>query len=80
MQSNDHNNKSKTNVLKQKQKLYVNKTAFGLCLKTDMFIWYLSFSDTYMWNLKTNINEKTKQKQIHRYRKQTDGCQRDGGF
>ena len=29
-----------------------------------------------MWNLKKNINEQTKQKQTHRYREQTDGCQR----
>ena len=31
-----------------------------------------------MWNLKKNINEQTKQKQTHRYREQTDGCQRGG--
>ena len=29
--------------------------------------------------VKNNINEQTKQKQIHRYRKQTHGCQRAGG-
>ena len=28
----------------------------------------------YMWNLKNNINERTKWKQIHRYREQIDGC------
>ena len=27
------------------------------------------------WNLKNNINEQTKQKQNHRHREQTDGCQ-----
>ena len=31
---------------------------------------------TYMWNLKNKINEQTKQKQIHRYREKTDGCQK----
>ena len=29
----------------------------------------------YMWNLKSKTNEQTKQKQSHRYREQTDGCQ-----
>ena len=35
-----------------------------------------------MWNLKNNacINEQTKQKHTHRYREQTDGCQRGGGL
>ena len=31
---------------------------------------------TYMWNLKNNTNEYTKQKQTHRLRKQTYGYQR----
>ena len=31
---------------------------------------------TYMWNLKNETN-KTKQKQIHRNRDQTDGCPRE---
>ena len=30
-----------------------------------------------MWGLKNKINEQTKQKQTHRPREQTDGCQRD---
>ena len=30
-----------------------------------------------MWNLKNKMNEQTKQKQTHRYRKQTDGSQRE---
>ena len=34
----------------------------------------------YMWNVKNNINKQTKQKQTHRYREQTDGCQRRGGL
>ena len=29
----------------------------------------------YMWNLKNKINEQTKQKQMHRYKEQTDGSQ-----
>ena len=29
-----------------------------------------------MWNLKSKINEQTKQKQIHRHREHTDDCQR----
>ena len=33
-----------------------------------------------MWNPENNINEQTKQKQTHRYREQTDGCQRGGGM
>ena len=31
---------------------------------------------TYMWNLKNTISEQTEQKQTHRHREQTDGCQR----
>ena len=31
---------------------------------------------TYMWNLKYDTNLSTKQKQIHRHRKQTCGYQR----
>ena len=34
----------------------------------------------YMWNLKNKINEQTKQKQTHRYRGQTDVCQRVGSW
>ena len=30
----------------------------------------------YMWNLKYKTNELKKQKQTHRHRKQTNGCQR----
>ena len=33
-----------------------------------------------MWNLKNRINEETKQKQTHRYREETDGCQMEGGL
>ena len=39
----------------------------------------LPYDFTYMWNLKYRINKQTKPKQTHRYREQTDGCQR-GGF
>ena len=35
---------------------------------------------TYMWNLKNNMKDQTKQKQTHRYREQTDGCQLEEGF
>ena len=35
---------------------------------------------TYMWNLKKNINERTKQKHTHRYIEKTDGFQRRGGL
>ena len=34
---------------------------------------------TDMWNLKSNQISKINQKQTHRYREQTDGCQRRGG-
>ena len=33
-----------------------------------------------MQNLKNKINEQTKQKWIHRYREQTDDCQKGQGF
>ena len=32
-----------------------------------------------MWNLRNNIKEQTDQKQIHKYREQTDGCQMVAG-
>ena len=35
---------------------------------------------TYMWNLESKINEQTKQKQTHRHREQTSGCQRGRGL
>ena len=37
---------------------------------------------TFMWNLKNNINELTKQKQTHRHRKQSYGTkgEREGGI
>ena len=35
---------------------------------------------TYMCNLKNKVNEQTKQKQTHRYREQSGGCQRDRGL
>ena len=31
---------------------------------------------SYMWNLNNKTNEQTKQKQTHRYREQTGGCQK----
>ena len=34
----------------------------------------IPYDFTYMWNLK-NTTKKQKQKQIHKYREQTDGCQ-----
>ena len=34
----------------------------------------MPYDFTYMWNLKNNTNEQTKQKQTPRYREQTDGC------
>ena len=33
---------------------------------------------TYMWNLKNKRKEQTQQIQTHRYREQTDDCQRKG--
>ena len=33
-----------------------------------------------MWNLKTKINEQTKQKQTHRYGEQTEGGHVEGGW
>ena len=37
----------------------------------------IPYDFTYIWNLKNKINKQTKLKQNHRYRKQTDGCQRE---
>ena len=34
---------------------------------------------TCMWSLKQNKTNKTKQKQTHRFKEQTGGCQREGG-
>ena len=34
----------------------------------------------YMCKLKVKINEQIKQKQIHRFREQTDACQMGGGL
>ena len=34
----------------------------------------------YIWNLKNRSNKQTKQKQTHRYKKQTDGYQRGRGW
>ena len=31
-----------------------------------------------MWNLRSKTKEQTKQKQTHKYREQTDSCQRGG--
>ena len=39
----------------------------------------ISYDTTYMWNLKNNTNELTKQKQTLRHRKQTYGYQRGKG-
>ena len=33
-----------------------------------------------MWNLKNNINEKTKNRNRHRYKEQTYGCERGRGL
>ena len=33
---------------------------------------------TYMWNLDYDVNENMKQKQVHKYREQTYGCQGQG--
>ena len=39
----------------------------------------ISYDTPYMWNLKRNdTNEHTKQKEIHRLRKQAHGCQGEG--
>ena len=40
----------------------------------------ISHDFTHMWNLKNKVNEQTKLRQAHRYREQTDGCQRRGGL
>ena len=40
----------------------------------------IPYDFTYMWNLKNKINEQTKMKPTHRYREQTDGCQKGGRF
>ena len=36
----------------------------------------IPYSFTYMWNLKSKINEQRKEKETHKERDQTDGCQR----
>ena len=33
-----------------------------------------------MWNLKSKVNEQTKQKQTHQHRQQTAGCYMGGGL
>ena len=39
----------------------------------------IPYDFTYTWNLKKNkINEQAKLKQTHRYKEQTDNCQRGG--
>ena len=38
----------------------------------------VSHDITYMWNLKYNTNELAKQKQTHKPREQTSGCQGEG--
>ena len=38
----------------------------------------IPYDITYMWNLKCNTN--VKEKQTHRYREQTSGCQRSEGW
>ena len=35
---------------------------------------------TYMWNLKTKINEKEEQKQTYKYREHFDGCRWEWGW
>ena len=40
----------------------------------------MPYVHTYIQNLNNNINEKTKQKQAHRYKDQTSRCHRRGGL
>ena len=40
----------------------------------------IPYDFTYTWNLKNKINKQTKQRQLHRYREQTDGCQMGRGL
>lgn len=40
----------------------------------------IPYDFTYIWNLKNNINKKTKQKHTHRHREQTESCQMRGGI
>ena len=46
------------------------------CVKLNVRESQIPYNFTYMWNLNKKIKQinKTKQKQIHRYRKQADGC------
>ena len=39
----------------------------------------IAYDITYMWHLKYDTNLSTKQKQTHRHRDQTCGCQEGGG-
>ena len=38
----------------------------------------IPYDFTYLWNLKNNEGEQTKQEWTHRHREQTDSCQRGG--
>ena len=38
----------------------------------------MPYDFTYIWSIKNNINEQTKQKQTHTYKKQIGSCQRGG--
>ena len=41
----------------------------------------IPYDTTYMWNLNVaQMNLSTRQKQTHRHREQTGGCQRAGGW
>ena len=40
----------------------------------------IPYDITYMWNLKYDTNETTKQKQTHGHREKTGGCQGGGGW
>ena len=69
---------------------FSHKKEWNLAICNDMYgpRWYYAkwnnldrerqilYNIIYMWNLKSKTNEQTKQKQSHRYREQTDGCQR----
>ena len=35
---------------------------------------------TYMWDVKNKVRKQAEQRQTHRYREKSDGCQMEGEF
>ena len=52
----------------------------GIMLSEQVRERQIPFEFTYLCNLKTKIHEQTILKQTQRYKEQTDGCQKEGGW